>query len=101
MRKQFDFIVADRRGILAQIAGAENAARKLRKLLGFYSAEKPQADLGTISDLLQGDVCRLGLCGRRGLYAGRVRKILLHGCRKRRYVRRCGARVLPHLAADP
>src|SRR5579864_8749777 len=37
--QQFRFIVADRRGVLSQIAGTEDTARQLIELLFFYRAK--------------------------------------------------------------
>jgi len=53
--QQLDFVVPDRRSILAEIAGAEDAPRKLFELFGFDGAEKSQTDLCPISDLLKRD----------------------------------------------
>src|SRR6202035_1670429 len=76
--EQLAFVISDRLGILAEIAGAENAAGKLPKLLGFYGEEKPQADLGPIRDLFKrnarflaesGKIQRVNN-GRRGRHSG-------------------------------
>ena len=55
LSKQLGLVVADLSGVLAEITGAEDAPRELGELLGFNGAEKPQTDLGSIRDLLQGD----------------------------------------------